>query len=63
MEDAKPWWASKSIWAGIAGAAATVCTALGVHVLDDPAAQAELVGAATAVAAIVLRFVTKTPVK
>jgi hypothetical protein len=63
QDDSKPFWTSKSIWSGAIGLVATILTAAGVHVLDDPATQAEVVAGVTAVAAIVFRLVTKTPIK
>ena len=63
MEEAKPWWASKTIWTSIVGGAATLATVFGVHVLDDPELQAQIVAGALAIAGIVLRFRTSTPVK
>ena len=63
MDEAKPWWASKTIWASVVGGGAALATAFGFHVLDDPQTQAELVAGVMAVVGIVLRFRTSTPVK
>lgn len=62
-EEGKPWWASKTVWAGVVGLASTAATAFGVHVLDDPKLQAEIVGVFVSAAAIALRFVTSQPIK
>jgi hypothetical protein len=63
MEDQKAWWSSKTIWASVVGGAALLAGAFGVHVLDDPAAQAEIVGVAMAIVGVVLRFKTSAPIK
>jgi hypothetical protein len=63
MEDeAKPWWASKTVWAGIVGGAATLAGVFGVTVLDAET-QAQIVAALVSIATIALRFVTTGPIK
>lgn len=60
--DAKPWWASKTVWVNTLAGIAALSTAFGLHVGLDPDAQAAIVGGIMAVANIALRLVTKQPV-
>lgn len=60
--DAKPWYASRTIWAGAIGMVATLATAAGFDVIDAQL-QAALVSGLTAAGMIVMRLVTSRPVK
>ena len=63
MNEGKSWFASKTNWTMIVSLAATLLTAAGVHVLEDPGAQAEAVAGLTAIAGLALRFITSQPIK
>lgn len=60
----KPLWASKTFWTNIVGLAAFAASVLGIDAgLDDPKAQAEIVGAILVFANIVLRLKTDQPIR
>lgn len=61
--EAKPLWASKTFWTNIIGGVALVATAAGVDIGMDQTAQTELVAGIMVIANIVLRKVTKQPVR
>jgi uncharacterized membrane protein len=63
MEDAKPFWASKTLWVNVIAAAAVIAGALGLDLGLDADTQAQLAAAVVIVANIVLRLVTRQPVK
>ena len=62
MEDTKPFWVSKTLWANLILFIVTVSTAFGFDLGLDPESQVAIVGGVMAVANIVLRFVTKTEI-
>ena len=62
MEDAKPFWASKTLWVNAVALIAAAAGAFGLDIGLDPELQVTIVGAVMAVVNIVLRFVTTTPV-
>jgi uncharacterized membrane protein YadS len=62
MNESKPWYQSKTLWANIVAAAATLATVLGVDIGLTPETQAELVAGIMVAVNIVLRFVTRTPI-
>ena len=57
--ETKPWYASKTIWAQVISVVASVATAAGVHVLENPETQSMVVGVVVAIATIVFRVVSK----
>ena len=61
MEDNKPWFASKTLWANIIAGAVTVAGAFGLDLGLAPETQASLVAGVMVVVNIVLRFVTTKP--
>lgn len=61
MEESKPWWASKTLWANLIALAAAVGGTFGLGIIDEETSAA-LVGGVMAVVNIVLRIVTKGPV-
>jgi len=63
MEDAKPFWASKTLWVNVIAAAAVIAGALGLDLGLDADTQAQLAAAVVIVANIVLRLVTRQPIK
>ena len=62
MDDAKPFWASKTLWVNAVALIAAAAGALGLDIGLDPELQITIVGAIMAVVNIVLRFVTDKPV-
>lgn len=64
MEEEKPWYESKIVWAQVVGVIAGGASLFGFDVLQDPALQASIVGAVVAAATIVARiWFTKTTIK
>ena len=61
MTDAKPFWASKTMWANVIALGALVGARFGLEITQ--AAQGEIVAAVLAVVNIALRFVTDKPVR
>lgn len=61
--DGKRWWASKTVWTNLIAGGTAVATAFGLDLDINPEEQAAVVGGVLAVANIVLRFLTKGPVK
>ena len=59
----KNWYASKTVWANALAIIATIAGALGMDFGLTPEVQAEIAVAGIAVVNIVLRFVTKAPIK
>jgi hypothetical protein len=53
---------SKIFWAQVVTVIALILSASGVHVLDDPAVQAQLIAAIDAIVTIVLRLYSSGPV-
>lgn len=58
MDNAKPWYQSKTMWANIVAFGATMATIAGVDLGLDAATQAELVAGVMAIVNVVLRAVT-----
>ena len=63
MEDSKPWFASRTIWANLIAAVATIGTVAGVDLGMTGEEQASLVAGILAVVNIFLRLTTKTAIK
>ena len=59
---AKPWYASKTMWANRIGGGVTIGSVFGLDLGLTPEAQAQLVAGIMVVVNIVLRFVTKRPI-
>lgn len=59
----KPWWASKTIWVNIIAAVAAISTAFGLDLGLGPEQQTAIVGGIMAVANVILRLVTDSPIK
>lgn len=59
----KPWYQSKTVWSSIIGGAVAISTAFGFDLGLDPDQQTAIVGGIMAVIGIVLRFVTKEPLR
>lgn len=62
MTPAKPFWASKTMWANAVGGVAMFATAAGIDLGLTPEAQAQVIGGIMVVVNVILRFVTKQPV-
>ena len=62
MNEAKPWYASKTLWANVIGGAVAVGTAFGLNLQIDAETQTAIVGGIMAVVNVILRFMTKAPV-
>lgn len=62
MKEAKPAWASKTLWVNLVALVASIAVALGVDIGLTVEAQGALVGGIMALVNIVLRLVTKQPV-
>ena len=60
--EAKPWWASKTIWINAVALIAAVSAGLGLDLGLDGEGQAALVGGIMAVVNMVLRVVTGKPI-
>lgn len=60
--DSKPFWASKTLWVNLVAVIAAVLGAFNVDMLT-PEMQAQVVGVIMGVVNMVLRVVTKGPVK
>lgn len=58
MENAKPWWTSKTIWTNLIALVGSLVVALGL----DAGRWAEISTVSLAVVNVVLRFVTNEPV-
>lgn len=58
MENAKPWWTSKTIWANLIALIGSLVVAVGL----DAGKWAEISTVSLAVVNVVLRFVTNEPV-
>ena len=63
MDEAKSVFASKTMWANLVALAVSIGTAFGLDLGLDPEGQAAIVGGAVALVNMVLRLITKTPVK
>lgn len=63
MNDAKPFWASKTLWVNFIALIAAVTGAFGIDLGLDPEAQAAVVGAVMGVVNIALRIVTRAPLR
>lgn len=61
MEDAKPFWASKTLWVNVVALVAAVTGAFGLDLGLTAEVQTSLVAAALTVTNIVLRLVTRAP--
>lgn len=61
MHDAKPWWASKTIWTNLIGGVAMLLSIGGVDVIAAPDVQAQIVGAVMVFANLLLRVITTKP--
>lgn len=59
----KKWYQSKTVWANILAAVATLAGVFGLDLGLTPEVQAQIVGGIMAVVNIVLRFVTKDAIK
>jgi hypothetical protein len=59
----KRWYASKTIWANIIAGIVTLAGLFGLDLGLTPDVQAQIVTGVLAVVNIILRFVTKEPVK
>ena len=59
----KRWYASKTIWANIIAGNVTLAGLFGLDLGLTPDVQAQIVTGVLAVVNIILRFVTKEPVK
>lgn len=63
MQDTKPWWASRTVWANLIAGAWVVARALGFDPgLFDQQTEAELLGAVMVVVNLALRLDTKSAV-
>lgn len=62
MNEPKPWWASKTMWANIIAAVAAMSLAMGLDLGLDGETQATLLAGVMAFANLFLRAVTKQPV-
>lgn len=58
MEDTKPWYASKTLWANLIAGGVTVAGVFGIDLGLDGETQAQLVAGVMVVVNIVLRLVT-----
>ncbi|SFI59753.1 hypothetical protein [Albimonas pacifica] len=61
--EAKPFWASKSIWAQVVALVATLTTMAGLDLGLTPEVQVAIVSAVQALVGIALRFKTNQPVR
>jgi len=61
MNDAKPFWASKTLWVNFIAVVAAVAGAFGLDLGLEPDTQVAYVGAIMGVVNIILRVVTKAP--
>ena len=59
---AKPFYASKTMWANLIGGAVTIGSVFGLDLGLDAAAQAQLVAGIMVVVNLVLRLVTKSKI-
>lgn len=59
---AKPFWASKTLWANVVAGAVAVGTAFGLDLGLDAEQQTAIVGGIMAIVNVGLRFVTNTGV-
>jgi hypothetical protein len=62
MQQTKPWYASKTIWANLVAFAATMATIAGIDLGFDAATQAELVAGVMAIVNVALRMITSAGV-
>jgi hypothetical protein len=62
-EEAKPWWASRTLIVNAVTLVAVVAAGAGLDIFADVEFKAEITTGALAVANIVLRVITKGPVK
>jgi hypothetical protein len=62
MNDPKPWFTSRVLWANIVAGAVVLAGAFGVDFGLTPETQAELVAGIMIAVNIVLRFMTKAPI-
>lgn len=60
--DNKPWWASRTIWANVIAAAATLATVFGLDLGLTAEVQAQIVAGVMAAVNVALRFVTRKPI-
>jgi hypothetical protein len=58
MENAKPWWTSKTIWTNLIALAGSLVVAIGF----DPGRWAEISTVSLAVVNVALRLITNEPV-
>ena len=62
MNDAKPFWASKTLWVNVLALIASVTGAFGIDLGLTPEMQTSVVGGVMGAVNIALRFVTDKPV-
>lgn len=63
MNDGKPFWASKTLWANLIAFGAVLATTFGLDLGLDEETQLALVGGVMAIVNIALRFVTTQPIE
>lgn len=63
MNDSKPFWASKTLWANLIAFGTILATTFGLDLGLDEETQLALVGGVMAVVNIALRFVTTQPIE
>lgn len=62
MEQTKPFWASRTIWANLVMVAGVVLESTGVTNVLDPETQSLILGGIMGIVNVILRFVTKDAV-
>jgi hypothetical protein len=60
--EAKPWYASKTLWFAVLFGLVNVAGALGYQTYQPDAQTTEIVGIVVSVVAVILRLLTKQPV-
>ena len=63
MEDSKPFWASRTLWANLIAFGAVLATTFGLDLGLDEETQLALVGGIMALVNIVLRLDTTQPIE
>lgn len=61
--DPKPIWASRTFWTNVVGGGALLASAAGLDIGLTQETQTELIGGLLVMANLVLRLITKQPVK
>ena len=59
--DAKPFWASKTLWVNLLALVASLAAGFGLDLGLDPETQAALIGGVMAVVNVLLRLTTSKP--